>query len=57
MIVDDEPLAIEILEAYISKVDQLELLASFDSGIAAMAFLKKKRRSQCLPFLCGTWNR
>ncbi len=41
IIVDDEPLAIEILEEYSSKIDDLEHLASFDSGIDALNFIKQ----------------
>lgn len=40
IIVDDEPLAIEILEAYIEKIPYLELAGKFTNGIEAMQFLK-----------------
>ena len=42
VIVDDEPLAIEILEEYISKIDWLELVESFDSGLDALDLLQKQ---------------
>jgi len=40
VIVDDEPLAVEILEAYIEKVSYLQLVASFNNGIDALQYLK-----------------
>lgn len=36
MVVDDEPLAIEILEAYIDKVPWLNFVGSFDKGVEAI---------------------
>jgi DNA-binding LytR/AlgR family response regulator len=41
IIVDDEPLAIEILESYVSKVDQLKLEGSFRNAISAFTFLQQ----------------
>jgi DNA-binding LytR/AlgR family response regulator len=41
IIVDDEPLAIEIVEAYVSKVEQLELKGTFRNAIAAFTFLQQ----------------
>lgn len=41
IIVDDEPLALEILEAYIEKIPYLELAGKFSSGIDALQFLKE----------------
>ncbi len=41
IIVDDEPLAIEILEEYVQKVGGVESVGSFDSGIEALNFIKK----------------
>ncbi|MEJ1242432.1 LytTR family DNA-binding domain-containing protein [Chryseolinea sp. T2] len=40
IIVDDEPLAIEIVEAYLEKIDQLKLLGKFRNAIEAFAFLQ-----------------
>lgn len=40
IIVDDEPLAIEIIEAYIEKIPYLELVGKFTSGIEALQYLK-----------------
>lgn len=40
IIIDDEPLAIEKLENYISKLPELNLLKTFNSGISAISFLK-----------------
>lgn len=40
IIVDDEPLAQEILEEYIKKVPQLQLLATLESGLEAIRFVK-----------------
>ncbi|MBO3700525.1 LytTR family DNA-binding domain-containing protein [Roseivirga sp. E12] len=39
VIVDDEPLAIEILQAYVEKAPWLDCIATFDSGIDAITFL------------------
>ncbi len=41
--VDDEPLALEKMKAYIKKVDYLNLLSSFDNGIDAMSYLKENQ--------------
>lgn len=40
--VDDEPLALEKMETFIEKVPYLEWKGSFDSGMAALDFLKKE---------------
>ncbi|MEP1094922.1 MAG: LytTR family DNA-binding domain-containing protein [Cyclobacteriaceae bacterium] len=41
MIVDDEPLAGEVLESYISRVESLELVASCTNAVSAFDGLKK----------------
>ncbi|MCI0752101.1 MAG: LytTR family DNA-binding domain-containing protein [Flammeovirgaceae bacterium] len=41
IIIDDEPLAIEILESYVSRVDTLELVSKFRSGVAAFSYLQQ----------------
>jgi DNA-binding LytR/AlgR family response regulator len=41
IIVDDEPLAIEILEAYVARIDDLELVGTFRNGIAAFTFVQQ----------------
>lgn len=41
IIVDDEPLAIEILESYVARVDQLELVGSFRNAVSAFTFLQQ----------------
>ena len=41
IIVDDEPLAIEILESYVSKVEQLELAGTFRNAVSAFTFLQQ----------------
>ena len=41
VLVDDEPLALEILEAYIEKIPWLEHVRSIDSGLEALKFLKE----------------
>ena len=38
--IDDEPLALEKMQQYIGKVDYLNLLQTFDSGVDALNFLK-----------------
>jgi DNA-binding LytR/AlgR family response regulator len=40
IIVDDEPLAIEILESYVAKVEQLQLTGTFRNAISAFAYLQ-----------------
>jgi len=40
IIVDDEPLAIEILDAYIDRLDDFEIAARCDDAIEAMNFLR-----------------
>lgn len=40
IIVDDEPLAIEVLEAYVDKVDSLELVGKFRNAIRAFDFIQ-----------------
>ncbi|HET9569908.1 MAG TPA: LytTR family DNA-binding domain-containing protein [Bacteroidales bacterium] len=39
--VDDEPLALELMETYIGQVPGLELLSTFSDTISAWSFLKK----------------
>jgi DNA-binding LytR/AlgR family response regulator len=41
IIVDDEPLAIEIVESYVSKIEQLQLMGTFRNAIQAFAFLQQ----------------
>jgi two-component system LytT family response regulator len=41
--VDDEPLALELMETYIVQVPGLELLATFTDAISAWGFLKKNQ--------------
>jgi DNA-binding LytR/AlgR family response regulator len=41
IIVDDEPLAIEILESYVSKVGHLKLEGSFRNAVSAFTFLQQ----------------
>jgi DNA-binding LytR/AlgR family response regulator len=41
IIVDDEPLAIEILESYVARVDELELVGTFRNAIAAFTFVQQ----------------
>lgn len=41
IIVDDEPLAIEILESYVAKVEQLQLEGTFRNGVTAFTFLQQ----------------
>ncbi|NER13507.1 response regulator [Leptobacterium flavescens] len=40
MVIDDEPLAIKVLEKYIKKVPDLELVATFDNPVTAGHFLQ-----------------
>jgi DNA-binding LytR/AlgR family response regulator len=41
IIVDDEPLAIEIMESYVSKVEQLHLEGTFRNAVSAFTFLQQ----------------
>lgn len=41
IIIDDEPLAIEIVESFVSKIEQLELIGTFRNAIQAFAFLQQ----------------
>jgi Response regulator of the LytR/AlgR family len=43
IIVDDEPLAIEILETYVSRVEHLKLSGSFRNAISAFTFLQQNQ--------------
>ncbi|HYG17473.1 MAG TPA: LytTR family DNA-binding domain-containing protein [Ohtaekwangia sp.] len=40
ILVDDEPLAIEILESYVDKVEQLEIAGTFRNAVSAFTFLQ-----------------
>jgi DNA-binding LytR/AlgR family response regulator len=42
IIVDDEPLAIEILESYVTKVEQLKLAGTFRNAVSAFTFLQQQ---------------
>lgn len=41
MIVDDEPLAVELLSTHVDKIDQLELVATANNPIEAIGLLKE----------------
>ena len=41
IIVDDEPLAIEIMESYVSKVEQLKLAGTFRNAVTAFTYLQQ----------------
>ncbi len=41
IIVDDEPLAIEIVESYVARIEELELIGTFRNAIQAFAFLQQ----------------
>ena len=43
IIIDDEPLAIKVIENFIEKVDFLTCVASFSSAPESINFLKKNR--------------
>lgn len=42
IIVEDEPIARDILRQYISELDFLDLIAEFDNGVSAVSFLRKQ---------------
>ena len=41
IIVDDEPLAVKLLESFVAKTPQLQLLASFTDSVEALSFLRE----------------
>ena len=41
VIIDDEPLAVELLEDFVRKVDTLELLSTFNNAIDAVSFINQ----------------
>jgi DNA-binding LytR/AlgR family response regulator len=43
IIVDDEPLAIEILESYVARIDGLHLEATFRNAVSAFAYLQQNK--------------
>lgn len=42
-IVDDEPLAIQLLESYVQKIPFLELVSTFDNPVEAIDFIQKNK--------------
>jgi two-component system, LytTR family, response regulator len=43
IIIEDEPLALERTRNYVSQLSYLNLLASFESGVVALSFLKENK--------------
>ncbi|MBA4056174.1 MAG: DNA-binding response regulator, partial [Marivirga sp.] len=41
IIVDDEPLAIEIVESYVGRIEHLQLIGTFRNAIHAFAFIQQ----------------
>jgi len=41
VIIDDEPLAVDLLKDFVSKVDSLELISSFNNAIDAVSFINQ----------------
>jgi len=41
IIVDDEPLAIEIMESYVGRIDQLEICGTFRNAVSAFTFVQQ----------------
>lgn len=41
VIIDDEPLAVELLKDFVSKVDSLELISTFNNAIDAVSFINQ----------------
>lgn len=41
LIIDDEPLAVELLEDFVQKVDSLELISTFNNAIDAVSFINQ----------------
>lgn len=42
IIIDDEPLAIEVLERYVQQIPQLELITTFQNPVEAFHFIQKE---------------
>ena len=43
LIIDDEPLAIKVVEAYLEEIDEVELVSTFTNAIEALNYLKSDR--------------
>ena len=43
IIVDDEPLAVKLLESFVAKTPELELLASFTDSVKAINIIKEQK--------------
>ena len=43
MIVDDEPLAVKLLESFVAKTPELELLGSFTDSVEAINAIKEQQ--------------
>lgn len=41
VIIDDEPLAVDLLKDFVSKVDSLELVSTFNNAIDAVSFINQ----------------
>ncbi|PBJ11714.1 LytTR family DNA-binding domain-containing protein [Flavobacterium sp. ACN6] len=41
VIIDDEPLAVELLQDFVKKIDSLELISSFNNAIDAVSFINQ----------------
>ncbi|MBO3117392.1 response regulator transcription factor [Winogradskyella sp. DF17] len=41
IIIDDEPLAVDLLESYVSKIEDLDLVGSFNNPLDALKLLRK----------------
>ncbi|WP_163398098.1 LytR/AlgR family response regulator transcription factor [Flavobacterium fluviatile] len=41
VIIDDEPLAVDLLKDFVSKIDSLELISTFNNAIDAVAFINQ----------------
>jgi DNA-binding LytR/AlgR family response regulator len=41
VIIDDEPLAVELLEDFVQKIDSLELITTFNNAIDAVSFINQ----------------
>lgn len=59
VIIDDEPLAIELIESHIAQMEQLEVVATFKNAVSALEFLKTSHADLLfldiqMPMLSGT---
>ena len=62
IIVDDEPLAVKLLESFVAKTPDLELIGSFTDSVEAINAIKEQKpdllflTSRCLISTAWNWH-